>query len=88
MLDKKFKTLMEKIRDKYAKNGYNVPQIIYWNIATRVPNFPEIKKDGICYVSGYSPAIMKAILNTELLTPIDVVKNAVMIDRYKDVYFG
>lgn len=86
--DKKFKTLMEKVRDKYSKNGYNVPQIIYWNINVRTPNFPEIKKDGVCYVSGYSPAIMKAILNTELLTPIDVVKNAVMIDRYKDVYFG
>lgn len=86
--DKKFKTLMEKIRDKYNQQGYKVPQIIYWNLDVRQPNFPEIAKDGVCYVSGYSPAVMKAVLNTELLTPLQVVKNAVLVDRYKNVYFG
>lgn len=86
--DRKFKTLMEKIRDKYNKKGYKVPEIIYWNLNVRQPNFPEIAKDGVCYVSGYSPAIMKAVLNTEMLTPLDVVKNAVLVDRYKNVYFG
>lgn len=86
--DKKFKTLMEKIRDKYNQQGYKVPQIIYWNLNVRQPNFPEIAKDGVCYVSGYSPAVMKAVLNTELLTPLQVVKNAVLVDRYKNVYFG
>ena len=86
--DTQFKTLMETIRDKYKNRGYVLPQIIYWNLNVRQPNFPEIAKDGVCYVSGYSPAIMKAVLNTEMLTPLDVVKNAVMIDRYKNVYFG
>lgn len=86
--DTQFKTLMETIRDKYKNRGYVLPQIIYWNLNVRQPNFPEIAKDGVCYVSGYSPAIMKAVLNTEILTPLDVVKNAVMIDRYKNVYFG
>ena len=85
--DRKFKTLMEKIREKYNQQGYKVPQIIYWNLDVRQPNFPEIAKDGVCYVSGYSPAVMKAVLNTEMLTPLDVVKNAVMTDRYKNVYF-
>lgn len=83
-----FKTLMEKLRDRYEESGYELPQIIYWNLAVRQPNFPEIAKDGVCYVSGYSPAVMKAVLNTEMLTPVEVVKNAVLIDRYKNVYFG
>lgn len=86
--DRKFKTLMEKIRDKYNQQGYKIPQIIYWNLNVRRLNFPEIAKDGVCYVSGYSPAIMKAVLNTETLTPLQVVKNAVLVDRYKNVYFG
>lgn len=86
--DRKFKTLMEKIRDKYNQQGYKIPQIIYWNLNVRRLNFPEIAKDGVCYVSGYSPAIMKAVLNTEMLTPLQVVKNAVLVDRYKNVYFG
>lgn len=86
--DSKFKTLMEKIRDKYNQQGYKIPQIIYWNLNVRRLNFPEIAKDGVCYVSGYSPAIMKAVLNTEMLTPLQVVKNAVLVDRYKNVYFG
>lgn len=86
--DRKFKTLMEKIRDKYNQQGYKIPQIIYWNLNVRRLNFPEIAKDGVCYVSGYSPAIMKAVLNTEILTPLQVVKNAVLVDRYKNVYFG
>ena len=86
--DRKFKTLMKKIRDKYNQQRYKIPQIIYWNLNVRRPNFPEIAKDGVCYVSGYSPAIMKAVLNIEMLTPLEVVKNAVLVDRYKNVYFG
>lgn len=78
--------LINNIRDKFKQNGYELPQIIYWNV-NNSDNFPEIAKDGICYVSGYSPAIMMAVLNAEILTPIEVIKKAVLVDRYKHIWY-
>jgi gp57 len=78
--------IINHMRDQFNQNGYELPQIIYWNV-NNSDNFPEIAKDGICYVSGYSPTIMMAVLNAEILTPIEVIKKAVLIDRYKNIWY-
>ena len=78
--------IINHMRDQFNQNGYELPQIIYWNV-NNSDNFPEIAKDGICYVSGYSPAIMMAVLNAEILTPIEVVKKAVLVDKYKNIWY-
>lgn len=81
-------TFMENIRHKYRQNGYTLPQIVYWNLDADTNNFPETNKEGIVLVSGYSPSIMKAILNLEEFNPINLVKEAVLTDRYNSVFFG
>lgn len=80
----KKETLIENARKEFEDAGYVLPKLIYWNVRT-ADNFPEIAKDGICYVSGYSPAIMKAVLQGETFTPMQVVKNAIMTERYDSV---
>lgn len=81
-------TLMESIRKVYKNNGYDLPKIIYWNLNGQYTNYPETNKDGIILVSGYSPAVLKAILNIKEFNPMSVVCGAVLIDRYKEVYWG
>lgn len=78
--------IINNMRNKFKTHGYELPNIIYWNV-NNTANFPELAKDGIAYVSGYSPAIMMAVLNAKTLTPIEVVKNAVLVDRYKNIIF-
>lgn len=58
------KTLMENIRDKWARAGYRVPHLIYWNLNARQNNVPETLGVGaISYVSGMSPSIFEQILS-------------------------
>lgn len=58
------KTLMENIRDKWARAGYRVPHLIYWNLNARQNNVPETLGVGaVSYVSGMSPSIFEQILS-------------------------
>ena len=58
------KTLMENIREKWARHGYRMPKLIYWNVQARQNNIPEdIGVGDISYVSGMSPSIFDTILS-------------------------
>ena len=58
------KTLMEGIREKWARHGYRMPKIIYWNVNARQDNIPEdIGVGDISFVSGMSPSIFDTILS-------------------------
>ena len=76
----KLKTF-DKIRAKFQKHGYTMPQIICWNLRT-VQAVSFTKDDlGVCLLSGFSTEIMKTFLTTENLTPMSVFLTA--IDHYK-----
>lgn len=75
-------TIMDTIIRKYEDAGYDVPDIVFWNIRD-VGTVPvEFNTDGVALVSGFSPAIMKSVIACEKLTPIDIMKDAVNIERY------
>ena len=58
------KTLMESIRDKWARHGYRLPHLIYWNLQARQNNIPKDIGCGlVSYVSGMSPSIFNTILS-------------------------
>lgn len=69
----------------FEKAGYDVPQVVYWNLRDYGANTPvKFDKDGTALVSGFSPAIMKSVLSLDMdkFTPLNVVLDAVMVDRY------
>jgi hypothetical protein len=75
---------MRMIERKFEAAGYTVPQIVFWNLNSH-DNVPvKYDKKGAALVSGFSPAIMKAVLagNAENFTPEGVMRKAVMIPRY------
>ena len=52
----------DKIKDKFAKSGYKMPQIICWNLRS-VSNVVFTKNDSdVCMLSGFSTPILKAFL--------------------------
>lgn len=75
---------MQMIARKYEAAGYELPKIVFWNLNSH-DNVP-VKYDtrGVALVSGFSPAIMKAVLSgdTEQFTPESIMLKAVMIPRY------
>ena len=55
-------TLMENIAMKWAQHGYQMPNLVYWNVQARQNNIPMTVKDGISYVSGFSPVLFEQIM--------------------------
>jgi len=77
----------EMIKRKYAEAGYEVPLIVFWNLSPYGRDNTPVRFDdkGVCHVSGFSPAIMKAVLSVKELedfTPFNVMVKTLMSDRY------
>jgi hypothetical protein len=77
----------EMIRRKYEQAGYSVPKIVFWNLSPYAKGNTPVRFDdrGVCHVSGFSPAIMKAVLSVKELedfTPYNVMVKTLMSDRY------
>ena len=61
-------------KSEFAKYNYELPKIIFWNVARNVGSFPVTKLDyGTCLVSGYSKNILKSIIDIENFNPIDIM---------------
>lgn len=75
---------IQMIRRKYNDADYEMPAVVFWNINEH-ENVPvRFDEKGTALVSGFSPAIMKAVLaaDMDVMTPEAVMKKAVMSDRY------
>ena len=78
-------TLMESIRDKWARHGYRMPKIIYWNLQARQNTIPEdIGVGDISYVSGMSPSIFNTILSGK--TGYELMKEKLDSPRYSVIH--
>lgn len=76
---------MEMIRRKYAAAGYQVPNIVFWNLNS-YSNVPvKFNAMGAALVSGFSPSVMKAVLSGAEMTPESIMLAAVDIPRYNVV---
>ena len=75
---------MQMIARKYSDAGYTMPSIVFWNINAN-DNVPaKFDESGVALVSGFSPAIMKAVLaaDFEEFTPHAIMLKTIMSDRY------
>ena len=73
-------TLMEGIAKKWEAHGYHMPNLIYWNVDARQNNIAMIPKDGVSYVSGFSPSIFETILSGK--TGYDLMMEKLNTERY------
>ena len=75
-------TAMQMLKSKYNKAGYKLPQVVWWNLSGKAA-LPVLEKDtNTCIVSGFSPSNFSAILDTEQFTPLNVMKTALLQDKY------
>jgi hypothetical protein len=79
------RTNFEQIKKNYKKYGFEMPQLVFWNVRGSA-NVPiTIDDTGTCLVSGCSPSILKAVLSSEIITPRDLMLDAVYTERYDHV---
>jgi hypothetical protein len=79
-------TNLDMIKREYAAAGYEIPQLIFWNVAGRIGNIPSsAHESNVGLVSGFSPAILTSILQGEVKTPYELMLTAVDTDKYRAV---
>lgn len=84
-MNKYTEMLFKKIEKKWNKAGYQLPKLIFWNVASRTNTIPLTQNNnGVILVSGFSPAITKMVLSEEL-DPYKALVKELMKDRYKEI---
>jgi hypothetical protein len=80
------KTNFEVMKAKYARAGYKLPRVVWWNVNARNDNFPVRSDDtGTALVSGASPSILKSLLSAKDFDPMSIVYETVNNPRYDKV---
>ncbi|OQS03580.1 hypothetical protein THRCLA_04103 [Thraustotheca clavata] len=81
--DNMFETNYEVLKREFTEAGYEVPQLIFWNVNGRTTDFPTLSSEAnVSLISGYSPSVMKAALAGTSLTPFQTMLNAILDERY------
>lgn len=75
-------TEMERIRKKWAAEGYELPHLIYWNVDARHNNILD-SGPNVTFVSGASPTIFKSIITGK--TAWDLMIDVLCSKRYSKV---
>jgi hypothetical protein len=75
---------MEMIERKYKDAGYEVPQVVFWNLNAYGNTPVKADKSGAALVSGFSPSIMTSLLAADLseFTPEGIMMKTIMNPRY------
>jgi hypothetical protein len=71
------------IARKYDAAGYTLPKIVFWNLNASFGNQP-VKYDtsGVALVSGFSPSLVKNLVNVEQFSPENIMLDTIMNERY------
>ena len=70
------------IKELYKKSNYEMPKLVFWNIAAK-SNVPvKYNKEGVALISGFSPSIMKSVLKTKDFSPLKIMEETILINRY------
>ena len=81
-------TAMQSIRRQYNEAGFDLPNIVFWNLNARLGNVPvRFDEQGTALVSGFSPTIMKSILSADNFTPESIMQMTIESERYNNITF-
>lgn len=76
-------TFYDKMFEKYRKNGYDLPNIIFWNVDSRHDVFHADKsRKGVQLCSGQSTTVFKQVMDCVGMTPIEAMQKTINSERY------
>jgi hypothetical protein len=71
---------------KFAARGYAIPNIVFWNVASRHDIFHADKKRmGVQLVSGQSAAMFRNVISCIGMDPITAMEKTINSERYEAV---
>lgn len=77
-------TAYNKAKADFARAGYELPTVVFWNLNARPGNNPvRFDQNNVALVSGFSPSVLEAILSGEDVDPVKVMLRAIDTPRYR-----
>lgn len=77
--------LFNAMKKKYGNYGYKLPDVIFWNVASRQSNMPvTMSETGAALVSGFSPVIFDMAISGEI-TPFAIMEKIISSERYAKI---
>ncbi|OQR84881.1 hypothetical protein ACHHYP_12591 [Achlya hypogyna] len=82
--DRNFETNYEVLAREFAAAGYDVPQLVFWNVAGSTTDYATLATQAnVSLLSGFSPNVLKAVLAGEdAPTPFQTMLTAILDARY------
>lgn len=78
-------TLFDTIRKRFARHGYRMPKLVFWNVNSRTNVIPVRENElGVGLVSGFSVNVCNMVLSNEL-DPFLCLKKILDGERYNPV---
>ena len=84
-MDNASDTNFENAKKKYAAHGYALPQIIFWNVASRNRQQPVTQNEqGVALISGATPKIFEMVAGGQL-SPYAFMMEILERERYAKI---
>lgn len=77
------RTMMESMREKWARAGYKLPKLVYWNVDARKDTFLDDGPD-VTYVSGSSAVLFEQVAKG--ITAQDLMYEKLDSERYAPIH--
>lgn len=78
-------TLFDAIAQKYARAGYKMPRLVFWNVNSRTGTIPVKENDlGVALVSGFSVNVAKMVMSGKT-DPFECLLETLNSERYSPV---
>jgi hypothetical protein len=73
---KKKETFYDSMKEMYRAHGYEIPNVIFWNVESRQNVFHAFSDyKGVQLASGQSPSVFMSIMKNIGLTPTEAMVN-------------
>ena len=79
-------TLFQTIKAKYQAENATMPQIVFWNLSGQTNDFPVVANEqGVVMLSGYSPALLTALVSGGDISPLTMMLKVINAPRYDKI---
>lgn len=79
-------TFYDQMRAKFAEHGYEIPNVIFWQVDSRHDTFhADSKRKGVQLVGGQSATIFKQVMDCVGMTPVEAMMKVINSERYEPI---
>ena len=79
-------TFYEMMEKAFRRYGYQIPNIVFWNVASRHDVFhADKKRKGVQLVSGQSASVFRQVMQTVGMNPVEAMEKIINSERYEAI---